>query len=98
MSYTEPPPRLPLLYRIMLKLVEKRLGKTLLANRILSWYPRAAYGAAIMEGLVAHDEPDGPPRLLALLRIQTSFLVSRPFCLAIDSPGVPAQCTSDEKI
>jgi alkylhydroperoxidase family enzyme len=98
MSYIDPPPRLPLVYRVMLRLVEKRLGKTLLANRILSWYPRAAYGAAIMEGLVAHDEPEVPRRLLALLRIQASFLVSCPFCIDMNSRAFSEKGISDEEI
>lgn len=98
MSYIEPPRRLPFLYRTMLRLVEKRLGRTLLANRILSWYPKAAYGAAVMEALVAHDEPEVPRRLLALLRMQTSFIVSCPFCIDMNSREFSDKGISDEEI
>jgi alkylhydroperoxidase family enzyme len=98
MSYIQPPPRLPLVYRIMLRLVEKRLGRTLLANRILAWYPKAAYGAAFMEALVAHDEPEVPRRLLALLRIQTSFIVSCPFCIDMNSRAFSDKGISDQEI
>ncbi len=53
----------------MLSLVERRLGKPLVANRILAWYPKAFWGSGLMEGLVAHDEPEVPKRLLKLLRV-----------------------------
>ena len=66
MSYIQPPQRIPLLFRILLSFVEKRLGKQLLANRILAWYPKALMGSGIMEGLIAHDEPEVPRRLLGL--------------------------------
>jgi AhpD family alkylhydroperoxidase len=98
MSYIEPPRRLPLLYRIMLGLVEKRMGRTLLANRILSWYPKAAYGAGLMEALVAHDEPEVPRRLLGLLRIQASFLVSCPFCIDMNAKELSRRGITDEEI
>jgi len=98
MSYLEPPRRLPFAYRILLSLVEKRMGRTLLANRILAWYPRTAFGAGIMEALVAHDEPEVPRRLLALLRIQTSFLVSCPFCIDMNSRELAEKGISEEEI
>lgn len=85
MSYIQPPKRIALLFRIMLALVEKRLGRQLLANRILAWYPKALVGSGIMEGLIAHDEPEVPRRLLSLIRVYTSFLVSCPFCIDLNS-------------
>ncbi len=85
MGYVDPPAPIPLLLRALLWAVEKRLGRKLLANRILSWYPRALIGSGIMEGLVAHDEPEVPRRLLGLVRIYTSFLVSCPFCIDLNS-------------
>jgi hypothetical protein len=40
-GYASPPERLPWLMKIMLWLAEKRLGKHLVANRILARYPKA---------------------------------------------------------
>ena len=85
MSFIEPPPRIPVLLRLMLSLVERRMGKQLLANRILAWYPKALLGSGIMEALVAHEEPDAPRRLLGLIRIYTSMLVSCAFCIELNS-------------
>jgi alkylhydroperoxidase family enzyme len=61
------------------------MGKRLLANRILTWYPKAFLGSGLMEGFVAHDEPEVALRLLGLVRIYTSFIVSCPFCIDLNS-------------
>ncbi len=92
------PPRLPFLYRTVLWLTERRLGKTLLANRILAWYPRTAWGAGIMEALVAHDDAEVPRRLLGLLRIRTSFRVACPFCIDMNSADLAKKGISEEEV
>ena len=98
MSFIEPPQRIPLLLRAALSLVERRMGRKLLANRILAWFPKAAIGSGIMEGLVAHDEPEVPRRLLALIRIFTSFMVSCPFCIDMNSKDFQRKGVSDQEI
>jgi alkylhydroperoxidase family enzyme len=97
-SYIEPPARLPLALRLALFLVERRLGRRLLANRILAWYPRAMVGSGIMEAMIAHDDPEVPRRLLALIRVSTSFLVSCPFCIDLNARDYPGKGLSDEEI
>jgi AhpD family alkylhydroperoxidase len=97
-SYVEPPARIPFLYRLALSLVEKRLGRRLLANRILTWYPKALIGSGVMEGLIAHDTPEVPRRLLALVRIYTSFLVSCPFCIDMNAKDFQRKGLSDQEI
>jgi alkylhydroperoxidase family enzyme len=82
----------------MLSLVEKRLGRQLLANRILTWYPKALIGSGIMEGLIAHDTPEVPRRLLALVRIYTSFLVSCAFCIDLNSKDFQRKGLRDQEI
>jgi alkylhydroperoxidase family enzyme len=98
MSYIQPPGKIPLLFRVMLSIVEKHLGKRLLANRILTWYPKALIGSGIMEGLIAHDEPEVPRRLLSLIRVYTSFLVSCPFCIDLNSKDFRKNGLSVEEI
>ena len=98
MSYIDPPARIPLFPRLLLWMVEKRMGRKLLANRILTWYPKAFLGSGIMEGLVAHDEPEMPRRLLALVRIYTSFLVSCPFCIDMNARDFDKKGISDREI
>jgi alkylhydroperoxidase family enzyme len=82
----------------MISLVEKRLGRRLEANRILAWYPTALLGSGIMEGLVAHDEPEVPRQLLALIRIYTSLLVTCPFCIDLNSKAFKDKGVSGEEI
>jgi AhpD family alkylhydroperoxidase len=98
LSYVEPPRRVPFFLRIMLFLVEKRLGRELLANRIMTWYPKALVGSGVMEALVAHDEPEVPKRLLGLIRIRTSFLVSCPFCIDMNAKDFAGRGITDDEI
>jgi AhpD family alkylhydroperoxidase len=98
MSFIEPPRHMPLILRIALFFVERRMDRILLANRILAWYPKAAIGSGIMEALVAHDEPEVPRRLLALIRIFTSITVSCPFCIDMNSKDFRGKGVSDEEI
>ncbi len=98
MSYLDPPTRMPLLLRLLLWMVERRIGKSLLANRILTWYPKAFLGSGIMEGLVAHNEAEVPRRLLGLVRIYTSFIVSCPFCIDLNSREFRGKGITEQEI
>jgi alkylhydroperoxidase family enzyme len=98
MSYIDPPARIPLLPRFLLWLVEQRMGRKLLANRILTWYPKAFLGSGIMESLIAHDEPEVPRRLLSLVRMYTSFQVSCPFCIDMNARDFKKKGISDQEI
>ena len=98
MSFIPPPARLPFLPRVLLRMVERRMGKPLEANRLLSWYPRAFFGSGIMEALVAHDEAEVPLRLLALVRIYTSFLVSCPFCIDLNARELSRKGITEQEI
>jgi AhpD family alkylhydroperoxidase len=98
MSFIEPPRRIPLLLRVALFAVERRMGRKLLANRILAWYPKAAIGSGIMEGLIAHDEPEVPRRLLALIRIFTSFTVSCPFCIDMNAKNFDRKGVTEQEV
>ena len=97
-GYIGPPERMPWLLRAMLAIVERRLGKPLVANRILAWYPKAFWGSGIMEALVAHDEPELPARLLKLIRIYVSFLASCPFCIDLNAKEYRESGISDKEI
>lgn len=98
MSFIEPPRRMPLLLRAALFFVERHIGRKLLANRILTWYPKALIGSGIMEALVAHDEPEVPRRLLTLIRIFTSFTLSCPFCIDMNSEDFGGKGVTDQEI
>jgi hypothetical protein len=72
-AYINPPKRIPLFLRLGIWIAERKTGKSMLAARILAWYPKAAVGAGVMESLVAHGEGAATARLLKLLRMQVSF-------------------------
>jgi len=84
-TYIDEPPRLPLLLRLGIFFAERKTGKRLLPARLLGWYPRAALGAGVMEGMVAHAEGKATSRLLKLIRMQISIQSSCPFCIDMNS-------------
>ena len=97
-AYIEPPRRIPLLLRLGIRIAERTVGRELLAPRIMAWYPRAAIGAGVMEGLVAHSEGRATARLLKLVRLQVSFLASCAFCVDMNAAGLDAAQITDDEI
>ncbi len=85
MPYINPPKRIPIVMRFGIWIAEKITGQTLLPARLLAWYPKAAFSSAIMESLVAHHVGNVDRRMLKLVRMQTSFSASCPFCIDMNS-------------
>jgi alkylhydroperoxidase family enzyme len=69
----------------LLGAAERSLGKRLVANRLLGWYPKALIGSSLLEAFVAHDEPETPKRLLTIVRLFVSFRASCPFCIDMNA-------------
>jgi len=84
-AFINPPNRIPLFLRIGIWISKNITGKDLLVARLLSWYPKAAVGSAILESLVAHRDRDINERILKLVRMQASFAASCPFCIDMNS-------------
>jgi alkylhydroperoxidase family enzyme len=84
-AYIDPPKRSPVLLRLGTWIAERKTGEQMLVARILGWYPKAAIGAGVMEGLVAHQDGRATARLLKLVRMQVSFMASCPFCIDMNS-------------
>jgi len=84
-AYIDPPRRIPIVLRLGIWIAERKVGKVLLPPRLLAWYPRAAIGAGVMEGLVAHEDGRATARLLKLVRMQVSFMSACPFCIDLNS-------------
>src|SRR5687768_12226434 len=57
----------------------------MLPARLLSWFPKAAIGSACLESLTAHGRSLQEKRLLRLVRLQTAFTVSCPFCVDMNA-------------
>ncbi len=84
-AFIDPPSRIPFFLRLGIWLAERKTGKEMLVARILSWYPKAAVGAGVLEGLVAHKDVMVSERMLKLIRMQVSFKASCPFCIDMNS-------------
>jgi alkylhydroperoxidase family enzyme len=97
-AYIEPPVRIPLVLRLGTWIAERKTGRPMLAARLLAWYPKAAIGAGVMEGLVAHEDGKATPRLLKLVRLQVSFAASCAFCIDMNAEGYADSGISDGEI
>jgi len=97
-GFITPPDRIPLLLRLGIWIAEKTTGKEMLPARLLSWLPKAAVGSGILEALVVHRDKTVSRRLLKLVRLQTSFTVSCPFCIDMNGADFRDCGISDEEI
>lgn len=85
MAFIKETSKIPWYLKLGLKIAEKKTGKKMLPGRLLSWYPKAAIGAGVLESLVAHDDHEVSGRLLKLIRVQVSFASSCTFCIDMNS-------------
>ncbi|NQU65833.1 MAG: carboxymuconolactone decarboxylase family protein [SAR324 cluster bacterium] len=97
-GFINPPPRIPILLRLGIWVAEKSTGKRMLPARLLAWVPKSALGSGILEALVVHKDKTVSQRLLKLVRMQTSFFVSCPFCIDMNSSGYTEHGISEEEI
>ncbi|NTW72239.1 MAG: carboxymuconolactone decarboxylase family protein [Eubacteriaceae bacterium] len=98
MPYIEPPQHIPFLLRTGIKLAEHKVKKTLMPARILTWYPKAALSSAIFESLITHEEKGISKRLLKLIRLQVSLLVTCPFCVDMNISEYQNDQITEEEI
>lgn len=83
-AFIEPPRRIPLPLRIGLWIAERASGEDTLVARLLTWYPRAAVGAGVMEALAADQVGRVDRRMLKLVRMTVSSVVDCPFCIGFN--------------
>ncbi len=79
-----PLPRPPWYLRPALWLARRITGKEPLPARLLTWFPKGAFGAGIFEATAAGGT-DLEPRLLAIARIVASRVAGCPFCLDMNA-------------
>ena len=84
-AFIEQPRKIPWILRFGIWLSTRITGKPMLVARLLVWYPKAAYGSAVLESLVAHHDPEINTRMLKLIRIQASFATACPFCMDMNA-------------
>ena len=84
-AFITPPKKIPIYLKFGIWITKRVTGKDLLPPKLLSWYPKSAIGSGILELLVANGKKDLDKRLLKIVRLQTSFSVSCPFCIDMNS-------------
>jgi len=70
----------------------------MLPARLLAWSPKTAIGSGILESLVVHKDQTLSERMLKLVRMQTSFFVSCPFCIDMNSLDYQELNITDDEI
>ncbi|HPH94474.1 MAG TPA: hypothetical protein PKW33_18865 [Anaerolineaceae bacterium] len=85
MAWLDVPKKMAWFLRLGIWAARRETKKDLLPPRLLAWYPRAAVGAGVMEGLAAKPEGRVTERLLKLVRMQVSLAVACPFCIDMNS-------------
>lgn len=84
-AFIEPPIKIPFYLKVGIWITKRVTGKDLLPPKLLAWYPRTAISSGILESLGANGKKDLDKRILKLVRIQSSFVVSCPFCVDMNS-------------
>lgn len=97
-AFVDPPSRIPLLLRAGIWLAERITGKRMLPARILAWYPRAAFGAGVLEATVAHRDGRIDRRVLKLVRLAASFATACPFCADMNAHRHREAGVTDEEL
>ncbi len=98
MAFIKEPNHISWLLRIGIRISERITGKRMEAARLLSWYPKAAYGSGMLEALVAHEDKGISKRLLQLIRLQVSLTAFCTFCIDMNGAGFDRQGITDEEI
>jgi AhpD family alkylhydroperoxidase len=97
-AFVDPPPRILLLLRAGVWLAERITGKPLLLPRILAWYPRAAFGAGVLEATIANRDGRIDRRVLKLVRLAASFATACPFCADMNAHRHREAGVTDEEL
>jgi alkylhydroperoxidase family enzyme len=95
-AFIAPPRRIPFPLRLGLWIAKRASGEDTLVARLLTWYPKAAIGAGVMEVLVAHDVGRVDERMLKLVRMTVSSVVDCPFCVGFNGRDWQKHLSDDE--
>ena len=82
------PNKIPLFFKLALWISKKETGKDLLTARMMTWYPRAALGAGVLELMTAKGKTSQEKRMLNLVRLQASLITSCRFCIDMNSASI----------
>jgi len=97
-AFINPPKKIPLFLRLGILVSRKVTKRDLLVPKLLAWVPKVAISSGVLESLVDHGGRDFSSRMLKLIRIQTSLIVSCPFCIDMNSFGYQEEGITDEEM
>jgi len=97
-AFVDPPARIPFLFRAGIWIAERIAGERLLLARLLTWYPRAALGAGVLEATIANRDGRIDARVLKLVRLAASFATACPFCVDMNSHRHREVGVSDDEL
>lgn len=95
-AFISPPRRIPLVLRVGLWISRRVTGDDVLAARLLTWFPKAAFGTAALESLVARSVDRADERLLKMVRMTVSSAVGCPFCVGFNGRDWQRHLSEDE--
>lgn len=97
-SFINPPDKIPFYLKIGIWIAKRKTGMDLLPARLLAWYPKAALSSGLMEIFIADGQKDLNTRILKLVRVQTSLMVSCSFCIDMNSFEYEKDNVSEQEI
>lgn len=95
-AFIAPPRRVPFPLRFGLWIAQRASGEDTLVARLLTWYPKAAVGAGVMETLVADEVGRVDRRMLKLVRMTVSSVADCPFCVGFNGRDWQKYLTVEE--
>jgi len=96
-AFIKEPRHIPFFLKLGIWFSEQITGRPMLPARLLAWYPKAAIGSGVMEGLVAHADGLMDKRMLKLIRMTASHAAACPFCIDMNSHEYRKYGITDEE-
>ncbi|MDA3940761.1 MAG: carboxymuconolactone decarboxylase family protein [Spirochaetia bacterium] len=98
-SLVEPPEKIPLLLRPMIKIADKKAKKEVLPGRVLAWSSKIAISSGLLELYVEEDAAKYlDRRLIKILRIKISYMIPSPFAIDINSQNYENFAITEEEL
>ena len=98
-SLVDPPEKIPLLLRPMIRIADRKAKKEVLPGRVLAWSSKIAISSGLLELYVEEDAADYlDRRLIKILRIRISYMIPSPFAVDINSQNYKDFNITEEEI
>jgi alkylhydroperoxidase family enzyme len=96
--FIQPPKHIPNYLKLFIWLGQKISGKELFPAKLLAWFPKGFLASMVLEGLAPKAPKDLDGRILKLVRLAASFILSCPFCIDMNSADTDKFAISQKEI